>query len=49
MSKAVKINLETGEYEYLCDNCALKFKKKSSNQFKNDFGVNDEKKDFKRK
>jgi DNA-directed RNA polymerase subunit RPC12/RpoP len=32
MSKAVKINLDTGEYEYLCDNCALKFAKHPRNQ-----------------
>ncbi len=25
MNKAVKINLETGEYEYACDNCAIRF------------------------
>lgn len=28
LSKAIKLNVETGEYEYLCTNCALKFEKK---------------------
>jgi DNA-directed RNA polymerase subunit RPC12/RpoP len=28
MSKAVKLNLETGEYEYACVNCAIKWDKK---------------------
>lgn len=32
MSKAVKVNIETGEYEYLCDNCALRFKKKKNSK-----------------
>jgi len=32
VSKAVKINLDTGEYEYLCDNCALKFAKNTPDQ-----------------
>ncbi|WP_455392491.1 hypothetical protein [[Eubacterium] cellulosolvens] len=25
LSKAVKLNTETGEYEYLCSNCAIRF------------------------
>lgn len=32
MSKAVKINTKTGEYEYLCDNCAIKWKEKKGDQ-----------------
>ena len=28
LSKAVKVDLESGKFEYICDNCALKFKKK---------------------
>ena len=28
LSKALKINIETGEYEYICVNCALKWDKK---------------------
>ena len=27
VSKAVKLNLESGEYVYICDNCAIKWKK----------------------
>lgn len=26
--KAVKIDTGTGEYEYICENCAIQFKKK---------------------
>jgi DNA-directed RNA polymerase subunit RPC12/RpoP len=28
LSKAVKLNIETGEYEYVCVNCAIKWDKK---------------------
>lgn len=28
LSKAVRVDKKSGEYEYMCDNCALKFKKK---------------------
>ena len=28
LSKAIKLNAETGEYEYICTNCALKFESK---------------------
>ena len=31
MNKAVKINTETGEYEYACDNCAIQFNLKDDN------------------
>ena len=32
MSKAVKINLKSGEYEYICDNCAIKWKDKKDDE-----------------
>ena len=31
VGKAVKINLETGEYKYACENCAIQFAKKDDN------------------
>jgi hypothetical protein len=28
LSKAVRLNIKTGEYEYACANCAIKWNKK---------------------
>jgi DNA-directed RNA polymerase subunit RPC12/RpoP len=42
LSKAIKLNVETGEYEYLCTNCAIKFKKNSEPNF-SEKSVSDEK------
>lgn len=44
LNKAIKLNVETGEYEYLCTNCAIKFKKDSDPTF-SEKPVSDEKTD----